>query len=345
MADIKYLLEKGIAHASFGYRLIETNKTDTIGVIKCLTDCKNALQVIRYYSKSLKINPAQIALTGSSAGAGTSLWLATKSEMADSNSSNPINKESTRVCAAAIFNSQATYDLYKWETTVYNNYDGNGSNYTMDSMVNLLGFQTFSNFYGGIDSINQILYDPQLIKYRNNLDMLNNFTSDDPPRYINCQSKATHPSQDIFHHSLQSKVIFEEAVKSSLPEVKCIIPYIGINTTQGESINDFLIRNLSTCTSVIPNYYEIPRLHPEIEIYPNPFSVSTEFRWNILQDSHTSLVIYDALGNIVKTLINNRLPKGQQNHVFQSDHLPSGTYFYHLTIDSRIKTGKLIIIK
>lgn len=122
IADMKYFLEHGFAYASFGYRLIESNQADTVGVIKCLNDSKRALQFIRYYAPQLHINPLAIALTGNSAGAGTSLWLATRAEMASQNSPDPVLHASTRVCAAAISGSQASYDLYRWETDVYHNF-------------------------------------------------------------------------------------------------------------------------------------------------------------------------------------------------------------------------------
>ncbi|MEO1627102.1 MAG: alpha/beta hydrolase, partial [Bacteroidota bacterium] len=192
-ADIKYYLEQGVAYASFGYRLIASNQADNEGVIKCLNDSKRALQFVRYYANDLNIDPERIVLTGGSAGAGTSLWLGTRDDMADPTAADPVLRESTRPCAVAMGGSQATYDLYKWETQVYQNFDGQGTNYTLDSMVNLLGYQRASNFYGGLDSIRQILYDPDLIQYREDVDMLFHMSSDDPPIYFENRSRAVHP--------------------------------------------------------------------------------------------------------------------------------------------------------
>ena len=38
-------------------------------------------------------------------------------------------------------------DYYKWETDVFQNFDGNGTNYTLDSMENLMGFERASNLW------------------------------------------------------------------------------------------------------------------------------------------------------------------------------------------------------
>ena len=276
-ADVKYFLENGVAYASIGYRLIKNNQADTIGVIKCLMDCKRALQFIRFYSSSLHINPRRVALTGSSAGAGTSLWLATIPDMANPNDSDPVRKESTRVSAAAVLGCQATYDLYRWETDVFQNFDGQGTGFTLDSMINFLGFQRYSNFYGGIDSAYQILYDPFLIQYRHDVDMLYHISNDDPPLYINNPSMAIHPNQDPLHHSLHAGEIHTAALNSSLVEVKALIPAIGVNTTQGESINEFIVRHLTNPTSVQKVFTD--KIVLTAQNYPNHFNSHTTIRW------------------------------------------------------------------
>ena len=96
---VKYFLDQDIAFASIGYRLISTTQNDPDGVKKSLDDSKRALQFIRHHSSELFINPSKIVLSGSSAGAGTSVWLATRDDMANVNAQDPIEHQSTRVCA------------------------------------------------------------------------------------------------------------------------------------------------------------------------------------------------------------------------------------------------------
>lgn len=268
MADIKFFLEEGIAYASMGYRLITTNQLDTVGVIKCLNDSKRGLQFIRYNASDLHIDPETIALAGTSAGAGTSLWLATRTDMADPSATDPILRQSTRVCAVNMGASQATYDLYKWESMVFDNFDGQGTNFTVDSMVNVLGFPLFSSFYGGLDSNYQLLYDPALIQYRQDVDMLFHMSSDDPPIYFKNGSGAVHPSQDLYHHSLHGQTILDAALLANLPEVRAEIPARGINTTQGESGNDFLLRHLNSCA--LSTGIAEAETKNTLTVYPNP---------------------------------------------------------------------------
>lgn len=311
-STIKYFLDRGIAYASFGYRLLPDSTSDTIGVKKCLGDSKRALQFIRYHANDLHIDPDRIVLSGNSGGAGTSLWLATHSDMADPNSTDPILQMSTRVCAAYISGCQATYDIYKWESIVFHNFDNQGTNYTLDSMETVVGFLRFSNFYGGFDSIYQVIHDPSLVQYRQDVDMLHHLSSDDPPIFIRTNSLASHPSQDLFHHVLHAKTINDYAISAGLPEVKTKINYLGINTSGGENSNQFLERHLNNC-SLTTNSYNFPTApNYNVKIFPNPVRdiLYLESEWN-----NPTIQVYDMMGRNIftgkgKELSVNKYPKG-----------------------------------
>ena len=316
--DIKYFLENGIAFASVGYRLINNTGPDTEGVIKCLNDAKRALQFIRYNASDLYIDPTKIALQGRSAGASSSYWLGTLPDMADPNATDPILQESTRVCAVDLYGSQATLDMYKWETQVFDNFDGNGTNYTLDEMENLMGFERTSNFYGGFNSISQILVDPALIQYRQDVDQLFHLSNDDPPLFISSQSLAVHPSQDLFHHSFHGREIHNTALAVGVSEVKADIPALSINTTNGESGLEFLLRHLNSC-SITTSIPDIKVSENYIDIFPNPvvnqFTINGTLTLNQID-------ILDAAGQIIQT-INNV----ENTHTIDISVLPGGLYF------------------
>ena len=62
--------------------------------------CSQSHSIIRYKAKEWKIDPDRILLTGGSAGAASSMWLATHDDMADPNSDDPVARQSTRVAGA-----------------------------------------------------------------------------------------------------------------------------------------------------------------------------------------------------------------------------------------------------
>lgn len=64
-------------------------------------DCQRAVQFVRFHAKDYGINPAAIAGMGHSAGATMTTFLAVLDDIADPQAADPINRESSRIQAAA----------------------------------------------------------------------------------------------------------------------------------------------------------------------------------------------------------------------------------------------------
>ena len=109
--ELKQLLDQGISCAAINYRFLTHAPIQDI-----LHDAAHAVQFIRSRSAEWNIDKTRIAAQGGSAGAGTSLWLATRDDLADPAASDPVLRESSRVCAAVINSTQATYDITRWES-------------------------------------------------------------------------------------------------------------------------------------------------------------------------------------------------------------------------------------
>lgn len=108
---LKQALDHGISCAAINYRYVLTAPVQDI-----LHDCARAVQFLRSKSGEWNIDKSKVAATGGSAGAGTSLWLATRDDLADPKASDPVLRESSRVCCAVLNATQATYDVTKWES-------------------------------------------------------------------------------------------------------------------------------------------------------------------------------------------------------------------------------------
>ncbi|MCI0682743.1 MAG: alpha/beta hydrolase [Gemmataceae bacterium] len=73
-------------------------------------DCARAIQFARLHAKDWNIDPKRVAATGGSAGAGTSLWIGFHDDLADPYSSDPVQRQSTRLVCMAVLGAQSTYD-------------------------------------------------------------------------------------------------------------------------------------------------------------------------------------------------------------------------------------------
>ncbi len=110
---LETLLKNGVSCAAINYRF-----RDTAPIQDILRDAARAVQFIRFKAEEWKVDKTRIASTGGSAGAGTSLWLNTRDDLADPKNADPVLRESSRVCAVVLHGTQATYDLSRWDGIV-----------------------------------------------------------------------------------------------------------------------------------------------------------------------------------------------------------------------------------
>jgi acetyl esterase/lipase len=103
-------LAAGISVVAINYRFVTMAGDLSPPVRAPYTDAMRALQFVRSKSKEWNLDKTRIAVTGTSAGACSALWLACHSDMEDPKSSDPIARESTRLFAVAVNDAQTTLD-------------------------------------------------------------------------------------------------------------------------------------------------------------------------------------------------------------------------------------------
>ena len=90
---------------------------------------------------------------------------------------------------------------------------------------------------------------------------------------------------------------------------------------------------------------EIPVSFELYQNYPNPFNPVTNFKIDISENAFVKITIYDILGRIIKTELDDYLRAGTYSVNFNASNLPSGTYFYRLTSNNFNETKKMVLIK
>jgi len=79
--------------------------------------------------------------------------------------------------------------------------------------------------------------------------------------------------------------------------------------------------------------------------YPNPFNPTTTIKYSIVERGHVFLKVYNILGKLVATLIDNIQDPGFYNVKFNGTNLSSGFYLYILSVNNYISTNKMLLIK
>jgi len=112
-----------------------------------------------------------------------------------------------------------------------------------------------------------------------------------------------------------------------------------LHTTDGGAIG------ISKINNDIPTGYSLK------QNYPNPFNPNSFIRFQITKLSDSKLVVFDILGKEIITLVNEKLDPGLYEAEFNGDNLPSGIYYYKLTITENknymlySETKKMVLVK
>lgn len=108
----------------------------------------------------------------------------------------------------------------------------------------------------------------------------------------------------------------------------------NINSSQNELISSF------------KNSDEKNILNSELfNNLPNPFNPNTKIQYNILNQGHVTLKVYDILGNEAEVLVNENQNPGSYSVNFDGSNYPSGVYFYIIESPGFTGIKKMILLK
>ena len=114
-----------------------------------------------------------------------------------------------------------------------------------------------------------------------------------------------------------------------------------------------------TLTFEIPIVVQVVSTEPEHFIpeefslrqnYPNPFNPVTTLRYDIPENSHVTITIYDMLGRQVKTLINQTQDAGYRSIIWDATNdygkpVSAGLYLYQIQAGEYMQTKKMVLLK
>lgn len=225
--DFQKYLEKGISYAAINYRLTPKNPLPAP-----VHDAARAIQFIRTKAAEWNIDTKHIALTGGSAGACTSMWLLLHDDLADPNSPDPVLRQSTRVCAAAVSAGQVSIDPKVIEPWL-------GPEVLKHQMINAaVGEATIE---GALEH-----YDQHKNLYLE-FSPYNHVDGNDPPLFMTYGADTSLPSKNASHgiHHPVYGIKMQEKSTSVGHECYLVIPQL-MQPEKYKSATEFLIDKLTT---------------------------------------------------------------------------------------------------
>ena len=122
----------------------------------------------------------------------------------------------------------------------------------------------------------------------------------------------------------------------------------GTDTTYSNIRYSVFVEGKFIALSVVDTF--IPKEFSLSQNYPNPFNPKTRIQFDIPKSSHTTVIVYDLLGNKVATLIDENIMPGRHTLSWNAVNdfnrkLPSGIYFYQIQAEGFIDTKKMLLLK
>ena len=186
------LLKDGVSYVSINYRLARDNNTLPCSV----HDAARALQFVRSKAEEWNIDPDRIIATGGSAGGCSSLWLAYHDDLAAPDSEDPVARQSSRVCGAAVINAQTTIDPWLVDKRV-------GPSASGHSMIwRSVGAESLDELFANWDSYKAVALE---------CSPLTHISKDDPPVFMVYSSDTpAPPERNGIHHVEFGRILKEK---------------------------------------------------------------------------------------------------------------------------------------
>jgi hypothetical protein len=97
--------------------------------------------------------------------------------------------------------------------------------------------------------------------------------------------------------------------------------------------------SISQISSSVPSKYN---LHQN---YPNPFNPVTKIKFDVQKSGNAKINVYNMQGKLVKAIVNQFVPAGSFEAVFDGKDLSSGIYYYRMEIAGFLQTKKMTLVK
>jgi hypothetical protein len=83
----------------------------------------------------------------------------------------------------------------------------------------------------------------------------------------------------------------------------------------------------------------------QLNVYPNPFNPSTEIHFDLPENAHVELTIFNTLGQKVATLLDEARPAGSYRVQWDGSGMASGVYLYQLRAGNFTETKRMVLMK
>jgi MAM domain-containing protein meprin/A5/mu/flagellar hook capping protein FlgD len=130
-----------------------------------------------------------------------------------------------------------------------------------------------------------------------------------------------------------------------------VIDFFGGTSTDEMYIDDFVFDTADALVNGIDDLNNaLPTVFALKQNYPNPFNPTTTIKYQLPKKADIKIVIYNMLGQVVRTIVNKSVDAGYHEVVWDGlnetgSRVATGVYFYRMKSEKFVKTHKMILMK
>lgn len=115
-------------------------------------------------------------------------------------------------------------------------------------------------------------------------------------------------------------------------------------------IDDYLVEARGPITGIDGNGLQTPQEFVLLQNYPNPFNPTTTISYTLKENARVNLKIYNTLGQVVKTLVNDQQQAGARTVHWDGTNefgarVASGVYIYRIEANNFVQSKKMVMMK
>jgi len=171
---------------------------------------------------------------------------------------------------------------------------------------------------------------------------------------VNGQLKAEYSSSSltIREFKIDHQSVFDEifAAQAMLGEIEWDVS-VSDGVAEVTSGNGALTLGVNASAAVLSiNGELLPEVFSLHQNYPNPFNPVTTLRYDLPENGHVNITIYDMLGRQVKSLINQTQDAGYRSVIWDATNdygkpVSAGIYLYQIQAGEYMQTKKMVLLK
>lgn len=126
--------------------------------------------------------------------------------------------------------------------------------------------------------------------------------------------------------------------------------YSFIDAELNEAVYSYRLKQMDydgtvSYSSAVEVEVTIPKVFALEQNFPNPFNPTTKIKYSIPVEGFVTLELFNALGEKVARLFNEKQTAGNYTFEFDASNIPSGIYFYKLSSSNQSLVKKMMLLK